>query len=245
MKTVNACVLTVLFILTAATRAPAVESKHQAKPWKITGQLEEACTCDGACPCWFDSKPTKSSCGGHQVLFIEKGKYGRVSLAGLAIANAVQSPEGQTMMGSFGKWNFSYLYVDEKATPEQREALEEIGKVVLPYSGSPKTKIRVVPITRTIHGKEHQIAIGKVGTFHGHLVEGGLGGAPRIVNPPGADPIHHEYRQGKTTRFTYRDAGQNWNTKDSNYMLGTFTVDSDQYAKFSAGLAQKMAGMKR
>jgi hypothetical protein len=135
--------------------------------------------------------------------------------------------------------------VDAKATPEQREALEEIGKVVLPYSGSKKTKIRYVPITRTIHGKEHEIAIGNVGTFHGHLLEGGLGGTPKIVNPPGADPIHHEYRQGKTTQFTYRDAGQNWNTKDSNYMLGTFTVDSAQYAKFSAGLAQKMAGMKR
>lgn len=245
MKTVNAYVLTVLFIHTAATMTLAVETKHQAKPWKITGQLEEACTCNGACPCWFDSKPTKATCGGHQVLFIEKGKYGKVPLAGLAIANTVQSPEGKTMMGSFGNWNFSYLYVDAKATPEQRQALEEIGKVVLPYGASPKTKIRYVPITRTFSGKEHKITIGEVGTFHGHLLEGGLGGTPKIVNPPGADPIHHEYQQGKTTKFTYNDAGQSWDTKDSNYMLGTFTVDSDQYAKFSAGLAQKMAGMKK
>ena len=67
----------------------------------------------------------------------------------------------------------------------------------------------------------------------------------KITNPPGADPLHHEYQQGKTTKFTYTDADQNWDMKDSNYMLGTFTVDSVQYAKYSAGLAQKMAGMKK
>jgi hypothetical protein len=124
--------------------------------------LEEACTCNGACPCWFDSKPTKETCGGQQVLFIEKGKYGNVPLNGLAIANTVQSPEGKTMMQSFGNWKFSYLYVDEKATPAQREALEHIGKTVLPYGGSPRTKIRYVPITRTFRGNEHQIAVGNV-----------------------------------------------------------------------------------
>src|SRR5206468_2546903 len=47
-------------------------------PWKINGQLEEACSCDAACPCWFNSKPTKMTCGGGQVLFIETGKYGTV-----------------------------------------------------------------------------------------------------------------------------------------------------------------------
>lgn len=245
MKTVNLHVLTLLSLLAAATMTRAAETKHPATPWKITGQLEEACTCNAACPCWFDSKPTQETCGGHQVLFIEKGRYGNVPLAGLAIANTVQSPEGKTMMGSVGKWNFSYLYVDAKATPEQRHALEEIGKAVLPFGASPKTKIRYVPITRTVRGNEHDITIGKIGTFHGHLLAGGLGGAPKIVNPPGADPIHHEYQQGKTTKFTYSDAGQSWDTKNSNYMLGSFSVDSGQYAKFSAGLAQKMGAMKK
>ena len=227
-----------------ATSSIAADAKKGAA-WKITGQLEESCSCDAACPCWFDSMPTKMMCDGYQALFIKKGSYGKVALDGLAIANAVQSPEGQTMMKSYGKWNFSYLYVDEKASPEQRKALEEIGKTILPYAGSTKTEIRVVPIKRKIEGKEHEITIGDLGTFQGHLIEGGLGGTPKITNPPGADPLHHEYQQGRTTKFTYTDADQNWNAKDSNYMLGTFTLDSAQYAKFSAGLAQKMAGMKK
>src|SRR5438067_11941834 len=41
--------------------------------------------------------------------------------------------------------------------------------------------------------------------------------------------------------MTYNDSDQNWDWTDTNYMLGTFTLDSDQYAKFAAGLAQKMA----
>ena len=42
----------------------AADQPKDKTPWKITGQLEEACSCDAACPCWFNSKPTKMTCGG-------------------------------------------------------------------------------------------------------------------------------------------------------------------------------------
>src|ERR1700716_3265991 len=116
MRARSVLVLSLLLLAVALTARAAEEKKE---PWKVSGQLEEACSCDAACPCWFDSKPTKMTCGGGQVLFIEKGNYGRLKLDGLAMANMVQSPEGQTMMSSFGNWNFSYTYIDEKATPEQ------------------------------------------------------------------------------------------------------------------------------
>ncbi len=228
--------------LTTISIGRASEKTGDKTPWKITGQLEEACSCDAACPCWFDSKPTKMTCGGGQVLFIEKGTYGKVKLDGLAIANMSQSPEGQAMMESFGKWNFSYNYIDEKANPAQRKALEAIAGVVLIPGASPKTETRYVAITRKIKGKDHEISLGQYGKFSGHLLAGGLGGAPKVVNPPGADPIHHEYQQGRTAMMTYNDAEQNWSWENSNYMLGHFTVDSAQYTKFAAGLAQKMAG---
>ena len=109
---------------------------------------------------------------------------------------------------------------------------------MLPFAASGKTKIQYVPITRVAAGKDNRIAVGNYSTIEGHLVEGGLGGHPKIVNPPGADPIHHEYLQGETTKLVYNDAEQNWNWKNSNYMRGEFTVDSEQYEKFAAGLAQ-------
>jgi hypothetical protein len=236
------------FLAAAMTIPPALSASKEEKAtkWKITGQLEEACSCNAACPCWFDSKPTRMTCGGNQVLFIQKGNYGNVKLDGLAIANYAESPEDQTMMDSFGKWKFSTNYIDEKANPEQRKALEAIAAVVLPSNnGSANFKTAYVPITRKIEGKDHIITIGTVATFTGHLVEGGLGGSSKITNPPGADPIHHQYVQGKTTKMTYTDSDPNWDWKDTNYMLGTFTVDSDQYKKYAAGLAQKIAAKQK
>ena len=234
------------FLAAAMIIPPVLSAPKELTKWKITGQLEEACSCNAACPCWFESKPTRVTCGGNQVLFIQKGNYGNVKLDGLAIANYAESPEDQTMMDSFGKWKFSTNYIDEKANPEQRKALEAIAVVVLPSNnGSANFKTAYVPITRKIEGKDHIITIGTVATFTGHLVEGGLGGSSKITNPPGADPIHHQYVQGKTTKMTYTDSDQNWDWKDTNYMLGTFTVDSDQYKKYAAGLAQKMAAKQK
>src|SRR5260221_4013977 len=124
----------------AASRCVAGEAKKTS--WKISGQLEESCTCNAACPCWFGSKPTMANCGGYQVLFIDRGRYGGVSLNGLAIANAVQSPDGKSMMESFGDWNFSYVYIDERANEQQRHALLGIAKAVLPTGRSKKQKGR-------------------------------------------------------------------------------------------------------
>lgn len=216
-----------------------------AAPWKIVGQLEEACTCSAACPCWFGSKPTKMTCGGGEIVFIERGTYGTVALDGLALGAIVESPAGKSMMESFGKFNFANFYIDDKANPEQREALLTIAKKILPYESSPKREVRYVPITRTINDKEHTISLAQYGSFSGHLIEGGMGGAVKITNPPGADPLHQEYEQGATTNLAYKDAGQNWNVQGTNYMYGSFEIDSDQYEKYSTGLAQKMAAGKK
>lgn len=228
--------------LAAETAAPAAAG---SKPWKMSGQLEEACSCDAACPCWFDSKPSRMTCSGGQVVFIEKGTYGGVPLDGLSMAAMGQSPENQTMMESFGKWNFANLYIDEKANPEQRAALQQIAMQMFgPAAPADKMKVAYVPIQHKIEKGEHSVVLGSVGGFSGHLVEGGMGSHPKITNPPGADPLHREYEQGRTTAQTYTDAGQNWNWSNSNYMYGTFEVNSDEYAKFAAGLAQKM-GMEK
>src|ERR1700693_3529148 len=161
MRTKPVFVLTLL--LAGALAATAEEKKA---PWKVSGQLEEACSCDAACPCWFDSKPTKMTCGGGQVIFIEKGSYGDVPLDGLAFASMGQSPEGKSMMESIGNWNFFYLYIDEKANPEQRKGLEAIARAPSPAAAPPeRTMVRYAPITRKIEGTEHVVSLGKYGSF--------------------------------------------------------------------------------
>ena len=213
--------------------------------WRISGELEEACSCDAACPCWWDSKPTKMTCGGGETLFIEKGNYGDLRLDGLALGFIGQSPAGKSMMESFGNWNFAYLYVDEKANPDQRKGLEQIAMAIGgPAAPKEKMKVRYVPITRKVTGKDHQITLGPYGEYSGHLVEGGLGSLSKITNPTGADPIRKEYYQGRTTKYVYTDANQKWNWNGSNYMWNKFDVTSADYEKFAAGLSQKMQQMQ-
>src|SRR6476619_2839768 len=106
-----------------ASQAAKAESKTA---WKVTGDLEEACSCRAACPCWFKSVPSRMTCDGAQVIFISKGNYGKTSLDGLAVGQFVQSPEGKSMFESFGNWNFDYTYIDERANEEQRAALKEL-----------------------------------------------------------------------------------------------------------------------
>ncbi len=219
----------------AADSSPAVPSD-----WKMSGQVEESCSCDGACPCWWGNHPTKMTCSGAEAIFVDKGSYGGVRLDGLAMAEFDQSPEGKTMMESIGNWNFGYLYVDSKADPKQREALVKIAQEVFPPVPADRMKIRYVPITRTIEGNEHKVKIGDYGSFSAHVLSGGLGGTPTISNPPLPDPMHKSWSQGVTTSQTYNDAAK-WDFANSNYMFMTFDTDSAEYAKFEEMVKKMMA----
>ena len=241
----NKTLVGILIACGVATLGTAAETaKAAAKPsWKVTGELEEACSCHAPCPCWFKSLPSRMTCDGLQVIFIGKGHYGRTPLDGLTVAQFVQSPEGKSMFESFGHWNFDRVYIDERATEDQRAALREVAAHFFPPAAK-KREFRYVPITRKIDGAEHHITVGTYGACSGHLVEGGYGGAPKVSNPPRADPTHKVFNQGEATTLTYNDAGQGWKYKNSNYMRNKFQVDDRVYAKFDAEMARKMAAMK-
>jgi hypothetical protein len=236
---VSIAIVSTLALSTLPRQAMAATAKPS---WKVTGELEEACSCRAACPCWFKSLPTRMTCDGAQVVFITKGRYGKVPLDGLALGQFVQSPEHKSMFESFGNWNFDYVYIDEKANDEQREALKELAAHLF-APGAKKREFRYVAISRDIKGDEHNTTIGKYGGFSGHLIEGGYNGAPKVVNPPLADPTHKEYLQGQTTTMAYADAGQDWKYENSNYMRNKFTVDNKKYEKYEAEMAKKMGKM--
>jgi len=183
------------------------------------------------------------TCDGLQVIFINQGRYGQTPLAGLAVAQFVQSPEGKSMFESFGNWNFDNVYIDERASNDQRAALKELASHFFP-PGAKTRQFHYVAIQRKIEGADHIVTIGTNGMCSGHLIEGGYAGAPKVVNPPLADPTHQEYFQGETTSLIYRDSGQGWKYEKSNYMRNRFHVDDRQYEKYEAELARKMAAMK-
>src|SRR5438093_3255541 len=228
------CVLLLSSTATVTVTNLRAAAKTESKPpWKVKGELEEACSCRPACPCWFKSLPSRMTCDGAQIVFITKGHYGKVPLEGLALGQFVISPERQSMFESFGKWNFDYVYIDEKATEEQRQALKELARHFFPPAARTR-EYRFTPITRRIEGDEHISTVGDYAFCSGHLITGGYNGAPKVTNPPLADPTHKEFLQGETTKLTYKDAGQDWKYEKSNYMRNKFKTDNKEYEKHEA-----------
>jgi hypothetical protein len=95
-------------------------------PWQISGSYLEACNCEAICPCRrIDGKTggrsTEGICLGSLSWQIEAGAAGEVDLAGMrtVLANRYDDDEP----GS--PWDF-FLYIDERANPDQRDALEGI-----------------------------------------------------------------------------------------------------------------------
>lgn len=92
--------------------------------WKASGQYYETCSCDYVCPCILQQmavEPTKGACTFAMAFQIEHGAFGPTSLDGLGFIVVGLTPEAMAK----GNWSVG-LVIDERATPEQRDAITAI-----------------------------------------------------------------------------------------------------------------------
>jgi hypothetical protein len=92
--------------------------------WHISGDYFETCSCDYLCPCIpsnLADPPTKGYCDVAMIFHIEEGRYGTTVLDELNFAIIAHTPD---IMGK-GDWSVG-LITDERATPEQQQALTAI-----------------------------------------------------------------------------------------------------------------------
>jgi hypothetical protein len=89
--------------------------------WEIRGCELANCNCSYACPCQFNARPTDGTCQAAVGYQIDQGHYGGVRLDGLRTAATYKWP-GAVHEGN-GEMQ---LIIDERASPEQREALQKI-----------------------------------------------------------------------------------------------------------------------
>lgn len=89
--------------------------------WYAEGAKFGNCNCDYSCPCQFEALPTHRFCQGIEVMRIDRGHFGEVSLDGLAAALLYSWPgaiyEGKGAMQAI---------IDERADGPQRKALAAI-----------------------------------------------------------------------------------------------------------------------
>lgn len=101
-----------------------------ADKWRIKGEYLESCNCELLCPCLLGprgarggalARPTQGHCDVPLVFQIESGAYGPTRLDSIHAALVVHTPG---VMGD-GNWTAG-LYLDERASAEQRQGLEAI-----------------------------------------------------------------------------------------------------------------------
>jgi hypothetical protein len=89
--------------------------------WRLEGDWMKNCSCAYGCPCDFNAPPTLGWCKGMVGMRIARGHFGATSLDGLSFAVTVHFP------GALHEGNGEMQpMIDERATPEQRQALFEI-----------------------------------------------------------------------------------------------------------------------
>lgn len=89
--------------------------------WVLRGPEIATCNCNYGCPCQFNSLPTTGDCKATIAMQIIEGHYGNVKLDGLKWAGIFSWP-GPIHLGH----GEAQLVIDERATPEQRDALLKI-----------------------------------------------------------------------------------------------------------------------
>ena len=100
-------------------------------PWELKGRELVNCTCEYGCNCQFNALPDKGHCHAVAGIAVDEGYYGQTRLDGLRIAAIFKWP------GPIHEGNGEAIaFVDEKATPEQREALLKImtGQDTAPFA---------------------------------------------------------------------------------------------------------------
>jgi hypothetical protein len=89
--------------------------------WLLRGKKLGACNCNYWCPCEFNAPPTHGACEGLEAMEVDEGYFGGVRLDGLRFAARYRWP-GPVHEGN----GVAQGIIDERASPEQREALLKI-----------------------------------------------------------------------------------------------------------------------
>lgn len=92
-----------------------------ADKWMIRGKEFGNCNCAVGCPCQFNSPSTNGFCEGIAHVQIEEGYFNDTPLDGLSFVLIVKWP-GEVAAGN----GQQQAIIDERANPEQREALRKI-----------------------------------------------------------------------------------------------------------------------
>ena len=197
--------------------------------WKISGTYFETCNCEVGCPCVFLSPPTSADCTVLIAWHIEQGGFGDTKLDGLNTALAVHSP-GHMLKT---KWQVA-LYLDQRASPPQAEAL---GKIFSGQAGGHPSHL--APMIGTVlgvksagiqyeaEGKRRSLRIEHIASAEIEAVAGADGGETTIQNHPLCVAPGFPAVVARSKQASFHDFGLNLEVSEKNGIYSPFSYQSD------------------
>ncbi len=197
--------------------------------YELEGALLEVCTCNILCPCWVGEDPDNGDCQSIMAWHFDSGTIDGVDVSGLTFAGVMDIP-GNVLAGN---WR-AMVYIDDKSSPEQQEALLNLytGKLGGPVADLVKligevVGVERVPITFDIDGVSGSVKIGDAAEAELVAYKGATGKESALYDTifttvPGA-PAY----VGKATTYRANVPALNIdiNLKDHNAVSGPFRFE--------------------
>ncbi len=194
--------------------------------YQLEGRLLEVCTCKVVCPCWVGEDPDQGICEGVLAWCVDKGTINNVDVSGLTLAVMAHIP-GNILKGN---WRV-VVYVDAKATAQQKEALLKVwtGKLGGPVADLAQligevAGVEQVPITFKVEGGKGTLQIGQAIQAEMAPLQGATGQSTTLhdtafTSIPGS-PAY--VSKASTYRVNLPNYGFNINLQNHNAIQGSF-----------------------
>jgi len=197
--------------------------------WRIKGDYFENCNCDAHCPCTasgLQARPTNGECRVVFAVHVDEGTFDGVRLDGLNWVLAVETPDVMSRGNATAA-----LYLDDRATPAQAQAL---GTIVSGQAGGvPQLIGQMIPISKFLGTKQVPIEFRKDGLKRSVQIAGigdiaieaypGVDGGPVTIGN-----VQHPFAQNNTltlgaaSRSSFADYDFKWDNTGKNAHYSSF-----------------------
>ena len=197
--------------------------------YQLEGRMLEVCTCKAVCPCWVGEDPDGGTCDGVIAWHIDRGTIDGADVSGLTLGLLAHIP-GNVLKGN---WR-AVVYVDDKATSQQEEALLNVwtGKLGGPVADLVQLVGEVVgveraPITFTVEKDRGTVKIGDSIEAEMVPLQGATGATTLNDSAFSSIPGSPAY-VGKAPKYRASSPalGLNINLTDHNSVQGSFRFEA-------------------
>jgi hypothetical protein len=227
-----------LLAMIGALRGNNSVEPRKVEEFELEGVAIWECQCPAyGCPCQKNGLPTEGMCHASDFSHIKKGRYGKSSLDDLNLAMV------GNLVDRTAERLFATLYLDQRATPEQRDALFQIVQYMNTLANQPPVpfrSVKSVPIAfyESTNHTEYHIEIPN--TLHEKaLLRRGNSGRP-LFSMAAMDLWSNTVHNADNLEFKYEDADERerWDYSGHYANLKYFSVSKQMY------IDEKMLGQR-